>query len=51
MICGSVRIADSSSNNNTNIKQCFSTINDEMNNLLKQTKTNLDVIGLDTKAL
>ena len=47
MICGSVKIDDSSSNNNTSIKQYISMINDEMNNLLKQSKLNIDVIELD----
>ena len=39
MICGSVKIDDSSSNNNTSIEQYISMINDEMNNLLKQKNT------------
>ena len=51
MIYGSVKIDDRNSNNNTSIKQSISMINDEMNNLLKQTKVNVDVIELDTKKL
>ena len=53
IICGRVTIdaSNSSSNNNTNIKQYISMINDEMNNLLKQTKTNVDAIELDSKTL
>ena len=51
MICGSVKIDDSNSNNNTSVKQYSSMINDEMNDLLKQSKFNVDVIGLDSKAL
>ena len=51
MICGSVNIDDSSSNNKTSIKQYISTINDEMNSLLKQTKLNVDVIDLESKTL
>ena len=35
MICGSVKIDDSSSYNNTSIKQYISMINDEMNDMLK----------------
>jgi hypothetical protein len=49
MICGSVKIDDISSNNNTSIKQYISMINDEMNNPLKQTKLNVDVIELDSR--
>ena len=49
MICGSVGIDDSSSNNNTSIKQYVSMINDEMNSPLKQSKLNVDVIELDSK--
>ena len=49
MIYGSVKIDDSGSNNNTSIKQYISMINDEMNNLLKQTKLKVDVIELDSK--
>ena len=41
----SVKIYDSSSNNNTSIKQYISMINDEMNSLLKQTKLNVDVMN------
>ena len=48
-ICGSVRIDDSSINKNTRIKQYISMLNDEMNNLLKQTKLNVDVIEVDSK--
>ena len=44
MVHGSVNIDDSSSNNNTGIKQYISMINEEMNNLLKQSKLNVDVI-------
>ena len=51
MICGSVKIDDSSSSNNTSIKQNISMINDEMNNLLKQSKSDVDVIELDSKTL
>jgi len=51
MICGSVKIDDSSSNKNTSIKQYISMINDEMNNLLKQSKLYDDVIELDSKTL
>ena len=43
------KIDDSSSNNNTSIKQYTSMIHDEINNLLKQTKFNVDVIELDSK--
>ena len=38
MICGSVKIDDSSRNNNTSIKQYTSMINEEMNDLLKAIK-------------
>jgi len=49
MICGSVKIDDSSSINNTSVKQYISRISDVMNNLLKQTKLNVDVIEVDSK--
>ena len=49
MICGSVKIDDSSSSNNASVKQYISMINEDMNNLSKQTKLNVDVIGLDSK--
>jgi len=49
MICGSVKIDDRSSNNDTSIKQYISMINYEMNNLLKQSKLYDDVIELDSK--
>ena len=51
MICGSVKIDDSSSNKSTSIKQYISMINADMNNLLKQSKLNVDVIELDSKTL
>ena len=51
MICGSVKIDDRSSNNDTSIKQYISMINYEMNNLLKQSKLYDDVIELDSKTL
>ena len=51
MICGSVKIDDCNSNNNTSIKQHISMINNEMNNLLKQSKLNVDVIELESKTL
>ena len=44
MICGGVKIDDCSSNNNTSMKQYISMINNEMNNLLKQSKLHVDVI-------
>ena len=53
IICGSVIIDDnnnSSNNSNTSIKQYISMINDEMNNLLKQSKLYVDVIELDTQS-
>ena len=52
IIFGSVIIDDNnnSSNNTTSIKQYISMINDEMNNLLKQSKLYLDVIELDTQS-
>ena len=50
MVCGSV-ITDDSSNDNTSIKQYTSMINDEMNNLLKQSKLYVDVIELDTQGI
>ena len=43
MICGSVEIDDSSSSNNTSIKQYILMLNDERHNLLKQSKLNVDV--------
>ena len=51
IICGSVIIDDNSnsSNNNTIIKQSISMINDEMNNLLKQSKLYVAVIELLSK--
>ena len=51
MICGSVKIDDSSNNNNASVKQYISMIHDEMNNLFKQSTLNVDVIELDTKTL
>ena len=50
MVCVSVKIDDISSNN-TSSKQYISMLNDEMNNLLTQTKLNVDVIELDSKTL
>ena len=49
MICGSVKIHDSSSITNTCIKQCVSMIKDDMSNLMKQTKLNVELIELDSK--
>ena len=54
MICGSVSIDDNnngSNNKDTNIKHFNSIINDEVNNLLKQSKLYVYIIGLDTKTL
>ena len=48
MICGSVKINDSSSNNDTSIKHYTSMINHEMINLLEQSKSNVDVIKLES---
>ena len=46
MIRGSVKIDDGSSNNNTSIKQYISMITEGMNDLLKQSKLNVDAIEL-----
>ena len=50
MICGSVNI-DASRSNNTSTRQYISLINVEIDNLLKQSKLDVDVIELDSKAL
>jgi len=51
MICGSIIIYDNnSSNKDTSIKQYISMINDEMNNLLNQSKLYVDAIQLDTQS-
>ena len=51
VIRGSVKIDDSSSNDNTIIKQYISMMIDEINNLLQQTKGNVDVIEFDSKTI
>ena len=49
MICGSVKIDDSNSNDNISMKKYISMMNNEMNNPLKQAKLNVDVIEIDSK--
>ena len=49
MICGSVKI-DASSSNNTSTRQYISFIKVEIDNLLKQSKLYVNVITLDAKS-
>ena len=54
IFCGSVVIDDnnhSSNSNNTSSKQYIPLINDEMNNLLKQSILYVDVIEFDTQSI